>query len=234
MSYCVHCGVELDATAVSCPLCQTPVLDPGHPPDKEAPPPFPTRHSQVPPIHKGAVAGAITAVLACIAAGCGLLNLFLKPDRGWSLYVIGAAMMLWLWIVIPLIARWIPLLLRIVINVAALTLYVYLMSLDLNGWTWYIGLAVPIILWGGAVWLLLSLMLRVYRRSLISSITILIGSVGVFLVGVEYLIDRWLTGGVDLSWSLVVLTICVCTAVPLIIIRRIPAVREEVRRRFHV
>ena len=25
MSYCVHCGVELDPTASFCPLCHTPV-----------------------------------------------------------------------------------------------------------------------------------------------------------------------------------------------------------------
>ena len=33
MSYCVHCGVELDATASFCPLCHTRVLDPGQPVD---------------------------------------------------------------------------------------------------------------------------------------------------------------------------------------------------------
>ncbi|MBM6924511.1 DUF6320 domain-containing protein [Pseudoflavonifractor phocaeensis] len=234
MSYCVHCGVELDATAAFCPLCHTPVLDPGHPVDSWSPKPFPTQPGEVPPIHKRAMAWALTGMLACVAAGCGLLNLFLRPGRGWSLYVIGAVIMLWVWIVIPLLIRGIPLLLRSIINVAAVGLYVYLISLDLKGWNWYIGLAVPIILWGGAVWLLLSLMLRVYHRSAISAAAILLCSLGVFLVGVEFLIDRWLTGVVDLSWSLVVLTICVCVAVPLVIIRRIPAVREEVRRRFHM
>ena len=28
MSYCVNCGVELDASAEECPLCNTPVLNP--------------------------------------------------------------------------------------------------------------------------------------------------------------------------------------------------------------
>lgn len=233
MSYCVHCGVELDATADFCPLCHTKVLDPGRPVDTQSPKPFPTERGEVPPIPKGAVAAVITAMLACVAVGCGLLNLFLKPGRAWSLYVIGATIMLWLWIVLPLLFRKIPLLLRSVINVAAVALYVYLMSVELNGWNWYIGLAVPIILWGGALWLLLALMLRVYRRSVISAAAIIIGSLGVFLVGVEFFIDRWLTGKVDLSWSLVVLTICVCTVIPLVVIRHIPAFREEVRRRFH-
>ncbi len=233
MSYCVHCGVELDDTAAFCPLCHTKVMNPGRMPDECAPKPFPTERGEVPPIPKGAVAGVITAMLACVAVGCGLLNLFLKPGRAWSLYVIGATIMLWLWIVLPLLLRRIPLLLRSVINVAAIGLYVYLISVELHGWSWYIGLAVPIILWGGAVWLLLSLMLRVYRRSAISTAAILIGSVGVFLMGVEFFIDQWVAGRWDPSWSLVVLTICVCLVIPLVIIRRIPAFREEVRRRFH-
>ena len=77
-------------------------------------------------------------------------------------------------------------------------------------------------------------MLRVYRRSVITSLTILIGSLGVFLFGVEYLIDLWLCGRWDPSWSLVVLTICVGLVIPLIIVRRIPSLREEARRRFHI
>ena len=234
MSYCVHCGVELDQTAASCPLCHTPVLDPVRPRDTQSPKPFPSERREVPPISKWAVAGAVTAIMACVAAGCGVLNLFLRPGRGWSLYVIGAVIMLWIWIVIPLLARGIPLLVRSLIDVGAVGLYVYLISVDLKGWNWYVGLAVPIILWGGAVWLLLSLMLRVYHRSAISAAAILIGSLGVFLMGVEFFVDRWLTGRWDPSWSLVVLTICVCIVVPLVIIRRIPAVREEVRRRFHL
>ena len=114
------------------------------------------------------------------------------------------------------------------------TLYVYLISLDLNGQGWYWGLAAPIILWGGAVLLLLGLVLRVYRRSPITTITILIGSLGVFLFGVEFLIDRWRFGTWEPSWSLVVLTICVGLVIPLVVIRRVPSLREEARRRFHL
>ena len=29
MSYCVNCGVELDVGAGKCPLCDTPVINPG-------------------------------------------------------------------------------------------------------------------------------------------------------------------------------------------------------------
>ena len=36
MSYCVNCGVELDASAKKCPLCDTPVYNPKAPePEKQ-------------------------------------------------------------------------------------------------------------------------------------------------------------------------------------------------------
>ena len=98
MSYCVHCGVELDATASFCPLCHTRVLDPGQPVDTASPKPFPTRRGEVAPAAKQEVALLITAMLASVAVCCGVLNLFLRADRMWSLYVIGAAAMLWLWL----------------------------------------------------------------------------------------------------------------------------------------
>ena len=49
MSYCVHCGVELDPTASFCPLCHTPVADPRQPVDTASPKPFPTRRGRWPP-----------------------------------------------------------------------------------------------------------------------------------------------------------------------------------------
>lgn len=234
MSYCVHCGVELDGTATFCSLCHTPVLDPAHPADLSSPPPFPTQRGEVAPVAKQELALLVTAMLASVAVCCGVLNLFLKPDRGWSLYVIGAAIMLWLWLVPPLLARGMHLLLRLLVDVAAVGLYVYLIALDLNGKNWFWGLAAPIIFWGGAILLLLGLVLRVYRRSVITTLTILIGSLGVFLFGVEYLIDKWLCAAWEPSWSLVVLTICVGLVIPLIIVRRVPSLREEARRRFHL
>ena len=234
MSYCVHCGVELDATASFCPLCHAPVLDPVQPVDTASPKPFPTERGEVPPASKQALAVLISSMLASVAVCCGVLNLFLKPGVGWSLYVIGAADMLWLWFVPSLLARGMHLLLRLTVDVLAVGLYVYIIAMNLNGISWFMGLAAPIILWGGAILLLLGLVLRVYRRSMLSTLTILIGSGGAFLLGVEFFVDRWLSGSWEPAWSLVVLTACVGLIIPLIVIRRVPSLREEARRRFHL
>ena len=234
MSYCVHCGVELDSTASFCPLCHTPVLDPARPADTGSPGPFPTRRGEVAPVSKAEAALLITAMLASVAVCCGVLNLFFHPGRAWSLYVIGAAALLWLWVVPPLLARGMHVLLRLGLGVAAVLLYVYLISVDLNGRIWFLGLAAPLVLWGGVVVLVLGLVLLVYRRSPITTLTILIGSVGVFLLGVEFLVDRWLHGVWAPSWSLVVLVVCVGLVIPLVVIRRVPSLREEARKRFHL
>ena len=234
MSYCVNCGVELDATASFCPLCHTPVLNPGQPVDEHAPKPFPTQRGEVAPASKRELALLITAMLASVAVCCGVLNLFLNQQRPWSLYVIGAAVMLWIWFVPPLLARGMHLLLRLLLDVAAVAIYVFLISVDLDGRSWFCGLALPIILWGGAILLLLGLVLRVYRRSVLTSVTILIGSVGVLWFGVEFFLDRWLSGSWEPSWSVVVLAVCAGLTIPLLVIRRVPSLREEVRRRFHL
>ena len=234
MSYCVNCGVELDPTASSCPLCQTPVVNPRQPVDTELPPPFPSRRAEVQPVNKLELALLLTAMLGSVAVVCGLLNLFfLHADRPWSLYVIGAAGMLWIWLVPPLLFRSMPLWFRLGLDACAVGVYVYLISIDLHGLRWYLGLALPIILTGGAIVVLLGFILS-RGRSILTSVTLIIGAIGLFVMSIELYVDRWLHQDYAPGWSLVVGAVCVALIIPLVIVRRRPALRDEVRRRFHM
>ena len=47
MSYCVNCGVELESSLVSCPLCNTPVINPNELPYVKKPSPYPEEMGQV-------------------------------------------------------------------------------------------------------------------------------------------------------------------------------------------
>ena len=235
MSYCVNCGVELDPTARACPLCHTPVVNPNQPVDASLPPPFPSRREEVQPVSKRELALLLSAMLGSVAVCCGVLNLFfVHSGRPWSLYVIGAAAMLWVWLVPPLLLRTMHLYLRLSADVLAVALYVFLISVDLDGSAWYWHLALPIILLLGAALLFLGFMMGARPRSTLSRITLVIGTTGVFLSGVELLIDRYFLGRWQPGWSLVVLTVCAALVIPLIVVRRVPALREEVRRRFHL
>ncbi len=234
MSYCVNCGVELDKTAQTCPLCRTIVANPNQPVNIFAPKPFPTQRREVPFVAKWELALLISAMLLSVGVCCGVLNLFLRTERAWSLYVIGAAVMFWIWFVPPLLMRGMHLCLRLFFDVAAVGIYVFLISVDLNGREWFLHLALPIILLWGAAVLFLGLMLRDGRRSILSSIALIIVCIGLFMPGVEFFIDCYLQGVWEPGWSLVVSAICVALIIPLVIVRRVPSLREEARRRFHM
>ena len=164
MSYCVNCGVELDPGAARCPLCGTPAWKP----DPDAPSYFPTKPAEVPPASRRAAATLLTAMLASVSLCCGVLNLLLPTERPWSLYVIGAAVMLWIWFVLPMLARRIPIFFRLTADVAAVGVYVFLISIDLSGGAWFRGLALPILGWACVLVFLLSFLLRGGRRSRLS------------------------------------------------------------------
>ena len=232
MSYCVNCGVELNPAASCCPLCGTPVLNPRQKADETAPAFFPTRRAEVAPVSKRAMALLLTAMLGSVAVCCALLNLVLKPHIPWYLFVVGAAAMLWVWTVFPLLARKVPLWGRLTLDVGAVGLYVFLISLALDGGTWFRNLAIPLLVLSAAVVFSLSWLLR-RGHSLLTTATMSLTAAGVFCLGVEACCDWYLHGRFAPGWSLVVFACCVGLCIPLLIIRRIPSLREEARRRFH-
>lgn len=234
MSYCVNCGVELDPTATACPLCRTPVYNPVQPVDRTSPTPFPRERGEVQLASRWELAALISVMLASVAICCGLLNLFLRTQHVWSLYVIGAAVMLWVFLAPPLLWRHMPPPVTAALDLAAVGLYVLLIALELNGLDWYLRLALPIIGLLAVMVLTLILLLRNHRRSILTSIALLIGSVGIFTVGLELLGDLYFYGQWQPMWSLVVLIVTGALEIPLVVVRRVPGLREEVRRRFHM
>lgn len=235
MSYCVNCGVELDATAAFCPLCHTKVYNPNQPVDETSPKPFPTERKEVPPASKLQGAILITTILVSVSVCCGVLNVFFQHQRAWSLYIIGAALMLWVWLVPPLLHhKKDTFRLQLLADILAIAIYVSLIAVDLDGWHWYLHLALPILLLLGAVFLFWGVTMGPGKRSTLSSMALVISSIGVFALGVELFIDRFLHGRWTPSWSLVLLAVCLVLVIPLVVVRRIPALREEARRRFHL
>lgn len=234
MSYCVNCGVELGESLKKCPLCQTIVLNPNEPEDKETVPFFPTEQQAVEPVSKKEGALLITAMLASVSLSCALLNLVFKPGFVWSLFVDGAALMLWIWIVPPLLVRRMPVWPRLSIDVAAVAVYAYLIALASNGINWYLGLALPIIAALALIILIVSWVLRGGRHSMLMSIVICLLAICLGVLAAETIIDMYITDAVSLSWSLIVSAVCFGLALPLIVVHRVPSLREEVRRRFHM
>ncbi len=230
MSYCVNCGVELGESAKKCPLCGTPAWHPeAWEPDA---PYFPTKPAVVEPVSKRALALVLSSMLVSVSLCCGVLNLILTAGNPWSLYVVGAAAMLWVWFVLPLLARRLPVFVKLTADVLAIGLYVFLIALGVGGLSWFRALALPILAVACVDVFLLSFLLRGGRRSILSTAMLSIGAAALFALGVEACIDRYLRGAWRPGWSIVVLAVCVGLVIPLGVFRCVPTLREELRRRF--
>lgn len=229
MSYCVNCGVELNAAAAACPLCGTPAWHPEN--EQPGEPYFATKRPDVDRAPRRTLAMILTSMLVSVVICCGLLNLLYNPKDAWSLYIIGAAMLFWIWFVLPLLVRW-PTFLKLTADVAAIGLYVYLISISVGGADWYEGLAQPLLIYIVALVFLLSFLLRGGRHSRLTTLSLAIGFVGLLLLGVEYFVDLYFTSEWVPEWSLIAAAISVALIIPLQIIRHVPALREEIRRRF--
>ena len=234
MSYCVHCGVELGEGAKECPLCHTRVIDPSALEPVEEKPFFTTRQEKIPPVSKLELAMLLTAMFASVSLCCGLLNLALRPDVMWSLYAAGAAIMLWIWFVPPLIWRKMPFIGKLAMRMAAVCLYILLIALASGGLQWYLHLALPILFAGAVIGLLVCGLIRSRKMSILSSVVTVLVGLGLMCGSIECFVDRYLWGKWTPGWSLIVLTVCMGFCVPLIVVRCVPSLREEVRRRFHL
>ncbi len=234
MSYCVNCGVELDDTAPTCVLCDTPVLNPRKLQEETGQTPFPQKSQAVPAVVYHGLSLLTTSILASVAICCVVLNLFLIPEHLWSTYIVGAAAMVWVWLVPPLLWRNRSRILLAIWDVASLAVYLYIVALETGDTYWYWKLALPIILMGGGVVLFWVQFFCRKKRSILTRIVIVLGGLGIFLFAMEGFIDHFLGNPWVPTWSILVATICIGIIIPLVIVRRVPALREEARRRFHI
>lgn len=234
MSYCVNCGVELGDSLKACPLCQTAVINPASPADNYTSPFFPTRREEVGPVSRREAALLLTVMLASVALSCGVLNLFFYSDTWWSFFIAGAAFMFWIWFVPPLLLRKMPIWPRLVLDVGAVGIYVLLIALAVDGMDWYLKLALPILVSAAAILPVIISMLRRRQFSILTSAVFVLIGFSVFSLCTELACDLYLTGKCSLDWSLVIIATCAGLSIPLIVIRRLPSLREEARRRFHL
>lgn len=231
MSYCVNCGVELDKDATSCPLCQTPVVNPVCPVDTTIPPNFPVQRREVEPVNRRELAVLLSALYGVVAVCCAVLNLlFWWRGVPWCAIVAGACAMLWVWTVLPLLVRSLRSIVLVGLDLLAVGGFLWIIAMAVDGLNWLERLALPI--WLGFSVVLLFLWYILPRRSILSRCILLLGSCVVLMLWLELCIDLFL-GGYAPMWSLVVAVVGVTLMVPLFIIRYRPGLRREVRRRFH-
>lgn len=230
MPYCVYCGVELDPSARSCPLCGTPVSLPRQGDPALAAPVFPQIRQEVEPVVHKELAILLTAMFLSAGACCALINLIFPRPGLWWPFVAGGCGVLWVWLVPPLLVKRPRPPLLAGAGLLSIMAYLCLIAALTGGQDWLTALALPV--WAGGALLVMLLVCLVTRRSFLGRLLWLIGGFGCYMVWLEFWIDRYL-GGYHPEWSLIAGVVCAAFMVPLAVIRLRPGLRGQVRRRFH-
>ena len=145
MSYCVHCGVELEENLKQCPLCNTPVYDPSKRPDLIKAAPFPSEKAPVEKVKRKDLAILLSVVLISTSATCTLLNILVFNQSLWSLFIIGVCACIWIFMIPVVIYSRLPIYVSVLLDGIALGSYLFLISLVTNQDRWFFELAIPIV-----------------------------------------------------------------------------------------
>lgn len=234
MSYCVNCGVELDASAKSCPLCGTPVLNPNELGKvMEAQPPFPTSKAHVEPVRRKDLGILLSMVVLATAVICGILNKLVFQDNMWSLAVLGSCVILWVFFIPFVIHTRQSVYLSLLYDGAAVVFLLYMITFLVGRDGWFFGLGVPLTVLVTGVAELFTLCVRKLPKSFLTVALYFFTATGLLCLGIEVLVDRYVKSAIALSWSAVVLTVCGVLDIAFITVLSRSRLRNSVQRRLH-
>lgn len=233
MSYCVNCGVELDKTAKECALCNTPVINPKELVPRYGKTPFPMEKGQVETVKSKDMGILLTTVVLATIVTCGLLNAFVFTGPLWSLAVSGVFVILWVILVPAVIYTKLSVYAYVLLDGAAVVLYLYMLAFMLDSYDWFWGLGLPIVMWLTGILEVLTLCIRKLPRSFLTTGLYVITAIGLLCGGLECMIDTYLRDEVSIHWSAVVITVCIIVDIAIITMLSRRRLRNAVRRRLH-
>ncbi|WP_342756402.1 DUF6320 domain-containing protein [Kineothrix sedimenti] len=233
MSYCVNCGVELDAELPKCPLCHTPVINPSELKVMERPSSYPHEKGQVEVVKRKDLGILLSVVLGAASVSCALLNLLVFNSSMWSLLIIGICIILFVLAIPAVIYTKLPIYLSLLFDGIAVGGYLYMITYLTPSPDWFWLLALPITALVTLLVEIFTFLIRIFPNSFITTTLYFFAEVAVLCAGIELLIDGLLQKPLGLSWSAVVLTACSIIVIALITLLSKRRLRDEVRRRLH-
>jgi len=234
LSYCVQCGVKLAGELKSCPLCQTPVYNPLQPLTPASEGAYPeTMEEAAVRIDRG-YARLLSIVAVLIPMLVSLVLDLIDGGGNWSPYVVGALVMLWCFLAVPLLFNLRRPYLAVALDVLALCGYLALIAALNDGFSWYLGVVLPLLLLTGLVVLAV---LLAWRRQAVRKLyraAVVVTLFALWLVGIEMVLDLGVFGGLSLRWS-------VYSAIPVMVVALMLAgvehnkhLKEAIRKRLFI
>lgn len=236
MSYCVQCGVKLEQSLKSCPLCHTPVINPNELNVANLPNntgPFSTVRGEVEPMKKHDIGLWLTLVFGSTALACGILNLFVFNHNDWSIPVIGACVILWLFFCPRMFLPRIPVSINLIVSAASVIFYELAITLMTEQDHWFYQLVLPITLVVLSLTTLYGVLYKFVSSSIIASALYLFIDAAILSIAIECFVDQFLRQEIHIFWSAIVFSVCSVISVALIAILSIRRLRLTVQKRLH-
>lgn len=234
MSYCVNCGVELDDSAKKCALCGAPVLNPYlDEPDQALPAPYPDRLVLPEGTNRRYIAFLVSMVLLIPNLICGVANLLILDSGIWSVYIVSASLLFWVFFIVPfLMEKPHPYLLWLLDTMAG-TLYTWLFYLV--GWGprgWFLRLGLPLILGLAVIVLFMISWLSRKRRDWPHVSIAVLAEITLYAMYADVLFSLYQNTGRPLQYSLVIAACCLALMAFFIAVARNKRLRAWLSRKF--
>ncbi|MCI8523083.1 MAG: hypothetical protein HFI62_07745 [Lachnospiraceae bacterium] len=233
MSYCVNCGVELEASLKACPLCHTPVINPKQIGQPVPPSPYPVNKGQVEVVKRKDLGILLSVVLIATSGTCLLLNLLAFNNSLWSLLVIGICICLFVFTFPAVYYSKTPVYISLLADGVAVAVYLYMIGFLTPSHRWFWQLGLPIVTLITAMMEIFTFLARKFPFTVLSGALCLFIEIPVFCVALELFIRHMLLKPMYITWSAVVLTVCTIIDFALFTILVKKRLRNEVRRRLH-
>ena len=114
-----------------------------------------------------------------------------------------------------------------------MSLYLFMLTYLTESRDWFWGLGLPIVALVTVIAEAFTLCVRRLPRSFLTVTLYLFTAVGLLCMGLEMLIDRYVSDRIALSWSAVVLTVCAILDIAIITMLSSRRLRGAVRKRMH-
>ena len=232
MSYCVNCGVELAESEKYCPLCGVEVINPKspwkEPVDRPYPKYFESFMKTIDRRYFATLAGLLLIIPILVTI---IFDLLSGDGTSWSAYVVGAMALLYIIVAVPFYFKRYHTVIFLSVNCAAVLLYLLFIE-RMNAGSWFMHIGMPITIAASVCIIVLALLFTKRKRSgFFSKAAFVLLALGIFVLGVEFILSLNRTGSIELNWSYYAFVPCAILSVMSFIAEHRKNFKEKIRRR---
>ena len=234
MSYCVNCGVELEASLTFCPLCNTPVINPKQLAiQKTAISPFPKEKGMVENVKRSDLSILMCTILLSTSVVCGITNFFVAKDILWCIPIIGLCALLLVFSIPFLIYTKLPISISLLFDGIITGTYLFMFTFLTSDSRWFWEVALPITVLTTLLVEIFLILFKYISSSFLPTALYFFAEIGTFCLGIETFLDGYRYGVISLFWSIIVFIISIVACVTIITVLSRQRLHNTLKRRLH-